>query len=204
VVTLLLVVALAVVVGGVLLGSGLLRKLNGGTSAPTAPAFATYTPGPTPTPVAGFKDYKSTQSQFVLNYPQAWSQSSANDTSQGQPDYLDTFAGSSASMVIERTPGFDPVTDLDIINGEVRGGQQAGLSFSETTAAAGVFAIGGEQWTRREYDVTGKNGKEHMAIFACHHLGHGYAIVLRGPADQYAQLYSTSFRTMLATFRFTA
>jgi hypothetical protein len=204
VVALLLVMAVAVVAGGALLGTGLLRKFTGGSSVPTVTAFATYTPGPTPTPVAGFKEYKSIQSHFALNYPQAWSQSSANDTSQGQPDYLDTFAGASASMVVERAPGFDPVTDLDIIHGEVQGGQQVGLSFTETTSAAGVFAIGGEQWTRREYDVTGKNGKEHMAIFACHHLGHGVAIVLRGPTDQYAQLYSTSFKTMLATFRFTA
>ncbi len=201
-VTLLVALALAMIVGGAMLGSMLLRRIGG--SAPTAaPTFATYTPGPTPTVVPSYKQYVSAQSNFVLNYPQDWSQSNANDTSQGQPDYLDTFAQGSGSVVVERSPAFDTASDAQIIQGEVRGGQQAGLTFTETTSAAGTVAIGGEQWTRREYDVSSQGNKEHMAIFSCHHEGRGYAIVLRGPASSYPQLYSNTFKIMLSSFRFT-
>jgi hypothetical protein len=201
---LLVAIGLAIIAGGILVGGRVLHRLGlGGASSIGTPTFATYTPGPTPTVAAGFKQLASTPSAYVLNYPQDWSQSSQNDTSQGQPDYLDIFAQGGASVTIERSPAFDPAADTDIIQGEVRGGQQAGLTFTETTSAAGLAAIGGEQWTRREYDVNGQNGKEHMAIFACHHNGHGLAIVLRAPAASYAQLYSTSFKTLLNSFRFT-
>ncbi len=201
----LLAIALAVIAGGIIVGPRVWHKLGvAGGASTSAPTFATYTPGPTPTVVAGFKQLASTPAAFVLNYPQDWSQSSQNDTSQGQPDYLDTFAQGGASVTIERSPAFDSIADTDVIQAEVRGGQQAGLKFTETTSAAGLAAIGGEQWTRREYDVTSQNGKEHMAIFACHHNGHGFALVLRAPADSYAQVYSTSFKTVLSSFRFTA
>jgi hypothetical protein len=200
---LLLAGALVVITAGAVVGTGLLRKLGGGAVSGSAPVFATYTPGPTPTVVPGYTEYKSAQSQFVLNYPQAWSQSNTNDTSQGTPDYLDTFAQAGASLKVERSPAFDAATDLGIIQGEVQGGQNAGLTLTETRSAAGIAVIGGEQWTRREYDVSGQGGKEHLAIFSCHHEGHGYAIVLRSPAGSYAQVYSTTFKTMLGSFRFT-
>ena len=55
----------------------LLARLQGGAAtSDNAPPFIAYTPGPTPTAPAGFKEFDSARSLYVLDYPQSWDSSS--------------------------------------------------------------------------------------------------------------------------------
>ena len=105
---------------------------------------------------------------------------------------------------VEQATVFAGVSDNDVITGEVQSAKASAASavYNEDLTAATTNAIGGEQWTRREFDVTSSGVKYRMAILSCHHLGQGYVIVLvTAPAD-FAKYSSGSFKTMLASFRF--
>ena len=202
VVGLVALIAIAAVIVGVSERSVLLSKLPG--AAPTnAHVFATYTPGPTPTPVASYKEFSSDHSRYVLNYPEKWTAQTSSQPNTGY-DYVDSFSQQSphAAVIVEQAAAFTNLSDADIITAEVNGGKQAGRTFAETAAASSVMSIGGEQWTRREYDVSDGTTKLHMAILTCHHAGRGYAIVLVATPDAFAQDDTSVFKTVLNSFRF--
>lgn len=207
VIALVVAIALAMIAGGVVAGPRLLARLGGtaGGASATHP-FATYTPGPTPTPIAKFKEFVSTQSHFVVNYPADWSSPSPqNDTSHGQYDYIDTLSKADPYMrvIVEQAQSFDAATDQQIIQGEVTGGQTTGLTFTATASGAASTNVGGEQWTRKEFDVTQANQPTlHMVILSCHHAGHGYALLLAAQSTGFAQTYTSTFQKVLSSFRF--
>jgi len=209
VIALVVAIALAMIAGGVVVGPRLLARLGGTAGgASAAHPFTTYTPGPTPTPIAKFKEFVSAQSHFVVNYPADWSSPyPQNDTSHGQYDYIDTLSKADPYMrvIVEQAQSFDAATDQQIIQGEVAGGQTTttGLTFTATASGAASTIVGGEQWTRKEFDVTQANQpKLHMVILSCHHAGHGYALLLAAQSTGFAQTYTSTFQKVLSSFRF--
>jgi hypothetical protein len=204
-VTVLLLIVVVVVVGATE-GRQLLSRLrHPGTTGTTAPPFATYTPGPTPTPLANFKQFVSTRSQYVLNYPAAWSVNSSSDNNNGY-DYVDVFAQQSpyAAVIVEQAQVFGPITDADIITAEVNGGKQNGQTYTPSSNTALTATYGGETWTLSEYNVTKGATSLHMAILACHHAGHGYAVVLVSTSADFAKQNTQFFLPLLGSFRFTS
>ena len=198
------VIVLALVV--VAAGAGYLERgkiLARLRPAATAPAFATYTPGPTPTVLPKFKQYASKNAAYVLNYPDTWTLSSINTPSGGLPDYADTFEQGNppAAFAVERAQIFDPLSDHDAIQSELRAAEKQGFSFTRAGTTTTVSA-GGEHWTREEYDALYKGNKLHYAFLATHHLGHSYVIALAALPDDFAKEDSGSFANILATFRF--
>ena len=194
--------ALLLVGGGVLVAPKLLSK--GSPSATTLPsAFATYTPGPTPTPAPNYSLFTSKRSAYILTYPQAWS---VTETPASSGDYLDIFAGQGdlPMLRVEQATGFAGVSDQDVINGEITSAKKidSTAAYTEDVSAATTTAFGGEQWARREFDVTSAGVKYHMAILSCHHNGKGYVIVLIAAPADFAKESSGAFKTMLASFRF--
>ena len=194
--------ALLLVGSGVLMAPKLLSKSSPTTS--TLPSsFATYTPGATPTPAANYTLFTSKRSAYILTYPQDWS---ASEQPSSSGDNLDVFAGIGGMPMlrVEQATGFAGASDEDVINGEVASAKKIDSTavYTENLSAATTVAIGGEQWMRREFDVTSAGVKYHMAIMSCHHNGKGYVIVLvTAPAD-FAKENSGPFKTMLASFRF--
>ena len=170
----------------------------------TAPTFATYTPGPTPTVVPHFTQYADKPAGYVLNYPQNWTQSSINTPSAGLPDYADTFeqANPPVAFAVERAQIFDPLTDDGAIQAELTTAEKQGTTFTRTGSTVTV-TIGGERWIREEYDGVTRGTKAHYAFLATHHLGHSYVIALVALPDDFAKEDSGPFATILATFRFT-
>lgn len=206
VVSLLVVVLLA---GGGFLARGeilaLLHHGNTGGATP-APAFATYTPGPTPTVLSNYKLYVSTRSLYAVEYPSAWNIQNQSATSGGGYDYLDTYqqANPPAEVGIESAQAFNNLSDAQIIAGEVNGAKQGGMTFSPIGNDV-MVSIGGENWTRRDYSVTTSNNVTlHMALLATHHAGHAYAIVLTATTADFGQDDTGVFKTILSTFRFTS
>lgn len=204
VVGLVALIAVAVVIVGVSERSAILDKLPGAPRT-NAHAFATYTPGPTPTPVANYKEFSSDHALYVLNYPGQWTEQTSSQPNTGY-DYVDTFTQQSpyTAVIVEQAAAFASITDADIVTAEINGGKQGGRTFAQTAAVSGTMSIGGEQWTRREYDVTDSksNSTLHMAILTCHHAGRGYAIVLVATPDAFAKDDATVFKTVLGSFRF--
>lgn len=195
-------VAVAAVIIGVSQRAAILSRLPGATHTNTHP-FATYTPGPTPTVVPHYKQFSSDSALYVVNYPEQWAEQTSNQPNTGY-DYVDTFTGQNpyAAFIVEQAAAFANISDADIVTAEVNGGKQAGRTFTETQAASGTVNAGGEQWTRREFDVSDGNTKLHMAILTCHHSGRGYAIVLVATPDTFAKDDTAVFQTVLNSFRF--
>ena len=81
--------------------------------------------------------------------------------------------------------------------------QQQNITFTESTSASRTQTIGGEQWQRREYDVTDKGVTLHMVILACHHQGRAYVIVLVSRTTTFTQDDTGIFEPMLKSFAFT-
>ncbi len=201
-------VALGVLLAALLVGGGVLvapKLLSKGSPSATTPpsAFATYTPGPTPTPAANYTLFSSKRSAYMLTYPKAWS-ATEQPTSSG--DNLDVFTAQSGMPMlrVEQATGFAGVSDTAVITGEVQNAQKIDTSatYTEDVSAATTVAIGGEQWARREFNVTSANVKYRMAILCSHHNGKGYVIVLVSAPADFAKYSSGEFKTMLASFRY--
>lgn len=198
----LVVLAVAIAAGGAILA---LRspQQSGPTSSTPSPTFIAYTPGPTPTTLPNYQLYQSDASAYILNYPKDWTQTRTADGTSG--DYNDVFAPKSGIpyLSVERAEAFGPIPDSQIVQAEVNGGNQAGETFTETNGTAAIVHIAGAPWTRREFDVTMKDGtKLHMAILGCHHAGHGYAIVFAAAQGDFAALNTSTLQPILASFRF--
>lgn len=190
--------------------SALLHR--GGTGASGAPgpsAFATYTPGPTPTTLPSYKLYANTNAKYIIEYPSAWSTQNQNTTSGGY-DYVDLFTQQSplASVGVESAQAFSNQSDGAIIQGEVDGAKQASKTTTLTFTQIGsdvTVSVGGENWTRRDYNVSANTGVTlHMAILATHHAGRAYAIVLYSDSSSFVKDDSGVFKTILGTFRFSS
>jgi len=192
----------AVVVSGVLVVPKLFKKADSSEAVST---FVAYTPGPTPTIVPNYTFFQSSRSAYILNYPKVWSLKEEAATATGNgADRLDTFAQRDgvAMLRVEQADSFAAATDNQVIDAELANGRQQGITYNEAASANTMASIGGEQWTRREFDVTSNKVKYHMAILSCHHQGHGYVIVLVSAPADFAKLDSTIFQTMLSSFRF--
>ena len=199
-------VVLALLGGGYLGRSKILALLHrGGATTTTAPGFATYTPGPTPTALANYNLYVSTRSLYAVQYPAAWNIQNKNYNSSSGYDYVDTFqqVDPPAEVGIESAQAFNTVSDTAIIDGEVIGAKQGGMSLTQIGSDVTV-TIGGERWTRRDYAGKTSNGVSlHMAILAGHHAGRAYAIVLTAATADFVKEDAGVFKTILSTFRFT-
>jgi hypothetical protein len=207
-----LLVALVVVaiLGGLGYGAYTLLRSQGSAAHSTVvvpdAAFATYTPGPTPTPATNFKEFASARAKYVLSYPNTWAVSSNEAKLQQQYDYTDVFnpPNSPSHVSVEQAGVFSYYTEQKIIQGEVAGAQQSGFTFTEVTAAQAKQTVGGATWERREYDINANGQPLHMAILATHHGGKGYVIVLVSTAAEFGNDAQSVFDPLLASFRFTA
>ncbi len=197
-------IAVAVVIVGITERGAILSRLPGAAQTSAHP-FATYTPGATPTPVATYKEFSSQNSRYVLNYPGQWSAQTSSQPNTGY-DYVDTFTQQNpyTAVIVEQAAAFANIADTEIATAEINGGKQGGRTFTDTPAAAATMNIGGEVWTRREFDVTDVKTSTtlHMAILTCHHGDRGYAMVLVATPDAFAKDDGTVFKTVLNSFRF--
>jgi hypothetical protein len=188
-------------------GTSLLSRIRGGSAtSDSAPPFVAYTPGPTPAPSSGYKEFDSPHSLYVLDYPQSWSTSSTSTGAGGNSDYVDEFNQTSpvASFIVEEAGAFSSLTRSDIIQAEVRGANGGGRTFTQISNPITTVEIAGEQWLRADYLITETDGtKFHMAILACHHSQRGYALVLLGPPNTFSQDTSAVFEPILNSFHFT-
>ncbi|MEO7003411.1 MAG: zinc ribbon domain-containing protein [Ktedonobacterales bacterium] len=172
-----------------------------GTSAP----FATYTAGPTPTVLPNDKQFSSTQSQYILNYPTGWKAANQSNVNGGQYDNYDTFSQTNgvATIGVEQAGEFASSSDQQIIQSEVDS-VKAALKTVTVTQIGGLVSqnVGGETWQRAEYTVVNGNATWHMSLLACHHNGKGYAIVLLDTASNFHADDQTIFEPTLKSFRF--
>lgn len=204
-IVLLLVLVGAVVAGVIAVGPRVLEKLHPSatTSSLCVPSGAA-TDGAPPTPDTHFKQFSSSRSRYGVNYPETWTVEPQQKIASGY-DYIDvyTLPNSSSSVSIEQAQAACALSDVNIIQGEVAAAQQQSITFTEVTSAATTQTIGGEQWQRREYDVSAKGVTLHMVILACHHQGRAYVIVLVSKSTTFNQDNTGIFTPMLKSFAFT-
>jgi hypothetical protein len=200
------IVLLSIGAVAALRGTSVLSRIRGGSpTSDNAPPFVAYTPGPTPAPSAGYKEFDSPHSLYVLDYPQSWSTSSSSSGAGGQFDNVDEFTRTSplATVVVEETGAFSSITRSEIIQAEVQGAGAGGRSFTQISSPITTVEIAGEQWLRADYLITETDGaKFHMAILACHHNQRGYALVLLDLPNTFSQDIGTVFEPILNTFHF--
>lgn len=203
----LLVLLTAVVAGAIVLAPRVLNRLNpsaGTASSALCTASGPATNGAVPTPGAHLKQFASSRSRYGVNYPETWTVEPEQKAASGY-DYIDvyTLPNSSSLVSIEQAQAACALSDVNIIQGEVAAAQQQNITFTESTSAARTQTIGGEQWQRREYDVTDKGVTLHMVILACHHQGRAYVIVLVSRTTTFTQDDTGIFEPMLKSFAFT-
>ena len=206
-VVLLLVLVGALVAGIVVVGPRVLEKLHPSatnTSSSLCVPSGAATDGSVPTPDSHFKQFTSSRSRYGMNYPETWTVEPQQKVASGY-DYIDvyTLPNSSSSVSIEQAQAACALTDINIIQGEVTAAQQQNITFTEVTSAASSQTISGEQWQRREYDVSDKGVTLHMVILACHHQGRAYVIVLVSKSTTFTQDSTGIFTPMLKSFTFT-
>lgn len=206
-VVVLLVLVTAIVAGAIAVAPRVLNKLNpsGATaSSPLCTASGPATNGTPPTPGAHLKQFASSRSRYGVNYPETWTVEPQQKAASGY-DYIDvyTLPNSSSLVSIEQAQAACALSDVNIIQGEVAAAQQQNITFSESAAAAKTQTIGGQQWQRREYDVSDKGVTLHMVILACHHQGRAYVIVLVSRTTTFTQDDTGIFEPMLKSFTFT-
>jgi hypothetical protein len=202
-----LVLLTAVVAGAIVLAPRVLNRLNpSGATASSALCTASgpATNGSVPTPGAHLKQFASSRSRYGVNYPETWTVEPQQKAASGY-DYIDvyTLPNSSSLVSIEQAQAACALSDVNIIQGEVAAAQQQNITFTESTTAARTQTIGGEQWQRREYDVSDKGVTLHMVILACHHQGRAYVIVLVSRTTTFTQDDTGIFEPMLKSFAFT-
>jgi hypothetical protein len=166
--------------------------------------FATFTPGATPTVADHFKAFQSDRSKYSIIYPEAWNATSNERTTQGQYDYIDTFALQDAPsrLLVEQAGAFSAYTDQQIIQNEVSNATQNGVTFTKADAPAPTQKVGGATWTRQDYSVSANGNPVHMALLVCHHGGRGYVIVLVSSAGEFSNDDQSVFEPMLSSFVF--
>jgi hypothetical protein len=201
-----------VVIAFVLVGVGIVERhalsqlVHRFTSgSPTPPhAFATYTPGPTPTVLPNYKQWANTSAGYVLNYPQQWAEKSDNSPSGGQPDYTDTFQQASpfVEFAIEQAQVNGSQTDQAVIDAEVHGAEQKGTTFTLTPGSTQTVSVGDEQWLREEYDGTVSGVQFHFALLSTHHHGRSYVIAMLAQSASFTNLDKTFFQPVLGSFHF--
>jgi hypothetical protein len=198
---LLLVVIVAAVIGVVELPGKLISKPT--VTIADSP-FATFTPGPTPTIVANFKAFQSDRSKYSIIYPEVWNATSSERTTQGQYDYIDTFAlqESPSRLLVEQAGAFSAYTDQQIVQDEVSNATQNGVTFTKADSPAPTQKVGGATWTRADYSVNANGNPVHMTLLACHHSGRGYVIVLVSAAGEFSNDDQAIFEPMLGEFIF--
>ena len=206
-VVVLLVLLTAVVAGGIVLAPRVLNRLNPSgatTSSALCTASGSATNGTVPTPGAHLKQFASSRSRYGVNYPETWTVEPQQKAASGY-DYIDvyTLPNSSTLVSVEQAQAACALSDVNIIQGEVAAAQQQNITFTESAAAARTQTIGGEQWQRREYDVSDKGVTLHMVILACHHQGRAYVIVLVSRTTTFTQDNTGIFEPMLKSFTFT-
>lgn len=196
----LLTVIVAAVIG-VLVLPGKMNKPS--VTIPDSP-FATYAPGPTATVTAHFKAFGSDRSKYSLTYPEVWNTTSDDRTTQGQYDYIDTFALQDAPsrLLVEQAGAFSAYTDAQIMQNEVSNAQHNGVTFTKADTPAPAQKVGGATWTRQDYSVNANGNPVHMALLACHHGGRGYVIVLVSSAGEFSNDDQAVFEPMLSSFLF--
>ncbi len=169
-----------------------------------APAFATYTPGPTPTVLPNYKQYADATTGYILNFPQDWTNRADMRTSGGQPDASELFqsADGFSTFGVEQAAAFATASDDTIVRAEITPLSADGNTVTELTPVPAPRTIGGEIWQHHEYKVTVKGVDEHVTVFACHHAGKPFAIVMISTTQQYANTDTAAFEPMLSTFRF--
>jgi hypothetical protein len=206
---LLLVIAAAVI--GVLV-------LPGRNSHPTGTVaddpFATFTPGATPTVPDHFKSFQSDRSKYSIIYPEAWTATSQEHTTQGQYDYIDIFALQNApsQLLVEQAGAAAGYTDQQLIQNAVTLAQQNGVTFAKaqtqnptqtpTQSQTPTQQIGGVTWTRQDYSVNANGTPVYLALLACHHGGRGYVIVLASSSSEFGNDDQAVFEPMLKSFIF--
>lgn len=203
---LLVIIVIGLIGAGALFAPKLLGRFAGASTSglDAQPPFTAYTPGPTPTAPPKYVEYVSQQLHFAIDYPKEWSKGESS-ADAGKTDWVATFTQPTpqAALLIEQSTGFDAIGNDEMIHDEVLAGQSDGSTFTETTTTPVHALIGGEQWLRRDFDVTTKAGtKLHMGILSCHHQGHGYIIVLVSLPQNFARDDQATFQSILSTFRF--
>lgn len=202
----LLLVLLAVIVAGVVVvrPKVMARLHPQAQTSSLCASSGSATVGPLPTPPAHFKQFTSSRSRYGVIYPETWTVEPQQKAASGY-DYIDVYTlPNTATLVnIEQPEAACALTDINIIQGEVAVAQRQNITFAEDTAAARAQAIGGEQWQRREYDVTDSGVSLHMVILACHHQGRAYVIVLVSKTTTFTSDDTNIFEPMLKSFAFT-
>lgn len=165
-----------------------------------------FTPRPLPTVLPGYTQYTDPSSHFALNTPQGWLTRPNDATTSGQPDHTVLFSSKdgASTFAVEQSAIFSSLSDDAVVQGEITPLQQAGDTVTEITPTAAPRTFGGEIWQHHEYEVVVKGTKEHITVYATHHAGKAYAIVLASPANTYATVASGTFEKMLGSYRFTA
>ncbi|HEU5348155.1 MAG TPA: zinc-ribbon domain-containing protein [Ktedonobacterales bacterium] len=202
----LLVLVGAIIAGGVTFVPRALERLHPApaSSSPLCAPAGPASTGALPAPSTHFKQFTSARSHYGMNYPETWTVEPQQKVASGY-DYIDVFTlpQSSTSVTVEQAEAACALSDINIIQAEVAVAQQQKITFTENTSTATTQTIGGEQWQRREYDVSDKGVTLHMVILACHHQGRAYVIVLVSRTTTFKQDNTGIFQPMLKSFTFT-
>jgi hypothetical protein len=158
----------------------------------------TTTVAPTPTPAA----IPYTGDGYTLSYPHDWAKggqalSSVVFTSNNDPATTFTISVTPALPVITLDTQLDAA--LTLFKGQSQ-------NYQPDTTVASTVSVGGDSWKQQGGTIEQNGQKIKGVILADQHparTGKIYVITLAAKADKYDQEYSSSFKSILDSFKFT-
>jgi hypothetical protein len=159
---------------------------------------------PTPTPAATLY----TGDGYTLSYPHDWAKggqalSSVVFTSNNDPTTNFTVSVTPAISVPPGLPAITLDTQLDAALTLFKGQSQ---NYEPDTTVPSTVSVGGDSWKQQGGTIEQNGQKIKGVILADQHpanTGKIYVITLAAKADKYDQEYSSSFKPILDSFKFT-
>jgi hypothetical protein len=168
------------------------------TPTPIPTPSPTLTPTPAPDPGFTFCDASCTTNGYSVEYPSIWRQGTTSDNTGVEfksPRAPDEYAAFKATA----STGSDKASDL--VNNDL----QNNFSSQPDFAAPGSLqstTIGGVTWVYSVATYTLNSQTERIEVYATVRQGKDYIIELQAPDDQFDQINSRYFVTMLGNFEF--
>jgi hypothetical protein len=162
----------------------------GGTGGTTS----TATPPPTPTPTPTVATY--TGNGYTLSYPPSWTYKA-----EGPVVLFTSSSDSYATFAVASHPAL-PITNVEKELNAALKALQSQANYKQDTTVPSTVSVGGDSWTQAgaTADQNGQNIK--TVALADQHSGKIFVITLTAKSDSYDQVYSSVFKPVLDSFKF--